>query len=86
MRNIFIFITAATLIGQTPNNYEDLQLLFQDWRGFESPPLLNGAPDYTKQQFKKRQRPFKVLKKRLTNIDTTGWPVAMKVDLSLIHI
>ena len=85
MRNIFIFITAATLIGQTPNNYEDLQLLFQDWRGFESPPLLNGAPDYTKQQFKKRQRPFKVLKKRLTNIDTTGWPVAMKVDWQIVE-
>ena len=36
--------------GQSYNNYEDLHELFFEWRKFENPPLLNGAPDYTKSE------------------------------------
>ncbi|MEA1882803.1 MAG: DUF885 family protein, partial [Candidatus Marinimicrobia bacterium] len=72
-------------MGQSPDNYGDLQDLFRDWRSFENPPLFNGAPDYTVRQFKKRQRPFKSLQKRLANIDTTGWPVSMQVDWQIVE-
>jgi len=30
----------------TSNEYQDLADLFKDWRTFENPPLLDGAPDY----------------------------------------
>ena len=72
MRKITFLLILGFVFGQTPNNYEDLQTLFKDWRAFESPPLLNGSPDYTKRQFKKRQRPIKALQKRLATIDTPG--------------
>ena len=29
------------------NTYDELLVLFEDWRKFETPPLLEGAPDYT---------------------------------------
>ena len=43
------------------SSYVDLEKLFLDWRNFENPPLLNGAPDYTKSQFKKSQNTFNSL-------------------------
>ena len=61
------------LIAQSNSNYESLHELFFEWRKFEKPPLLNGAPDYTKSQFRKRQSNFKRIEKKLHAIDTTGW-------------
>ena len=29
------------------DTHADLVHLFEEWRAFEQPPLLNGAPDYT---------------------------------------
>ena len=84
MNRFVTTLLVGVLAGQTPGNYNDLQALFQEWRAFEKPPLLNGAPDYTKRQFRKRQRPFKVLQKRLVAIDTTGWPVPMRVDWQIV--
>jgi hypothetical protein len=40
----------STMLAQEenlPRDYQKLVELFNDWREFESPPLLNGAPDYT---------------------------------------
>ena len=79
---IFIFVSVE---GQTPENYEELHELFFAWRTFENPPLLKGAPDYTRRQFKKRQRSFNTLQKQLANIDTTGWSKSMQVDWQIIE-
>ena len=66
------------------SSYVDLEKLFLDWRNFENPPLLNGAPDYTKAQFKKSQTTFNSLKNRLINMDTSKWSVHQKVDWQII--
>ncbi len=66
------------------SNYNELEKLFVDWRNFENPPLLNGAPNYTRSQFDKSFRTFKSLKKRLKNIDTTKWLVHQKVDWQIV--
>ena len=66
------------------SSYVDLEKLFLDWRNFENPPLLNGAPDYTKSQFKKSQNTFNSLKNRLINMDTSKWSVHQKVDWQII--
>ena len=41
-------------INNKSTDYQTLINLFYDWREFENPPLLNGAPDYTKERFKKK--------------------------------
>ena len=84
MRNIIAVLVAVLYISPVQagqdNNYEQLHEFFFEWREFESPPLRDGAPDYTKGQFNKRRRVFKALERKLANIDTSGW------SLSLIHI
>ena len=78
-------ILIGVLTGQTPDKHEALPALFQDWREFENPPLLNGAPDYTERQFRKRHRSFRALKKRLAAIDTAGWSASKKVDWQIVE-
>jgi hypothetical protein len=66
------------------NNYTSLVSLFKDWRAFEKPPLLKGAPDYTAVSFNKRLAAFKALQSRLNNIDTSSLLIEQKVDWMLV--
>lgn len=58
--------------------------VFADWRAFEKPPLWEGAPDYRIQTWEAREPEFGQLRKALADIDTVGWPIAQKVDYTLI--
>lgn len=66
------------------NSYDDLVSLFKDWRTFEKPPVRDGAPDYTAETFNKRWPEFQQLQQQLIAIDTTGWPIAEKVDWMIV--
>ncbi len=68
----------------TSNSYEDLVSLFHEWRSFENPPLLNGAPDYTVETFEKRWPEFKKLQNKLHAIDFSDWPVDQQVDWHIV--
>jgi hypothetical protein len=59
--------------------------LFAQWRAFESPPLLNGAPDYTVEQFAARRSDFEHLRTRLQAFDIEDWPVPQQVDWHLVR-
>lgn len=73
-------------ISQAPttNDYKDLVSLFKDWRAFETPPLLDGAPDYTATTFEKRWPEFKALQAKLLAMDTFGWSVENQVDYHIV--
>ena len=84
---LFFFIGTASLEAQTNSsskNYTSLVDLFYEWRGFEKPPLLNGAPNYTKNSFNKRHVEFKKLRARLKKIDVSGWEKAQKIDFEVV--
>jgi hypothetical protein len=81
---IYLLSFSVHLFSQSPFNDHDLQKLYSQWRSFEIPPLKNGAPDYTITQFKKRDKQFKLLQKRLSGIDTTGWSISSQVDWQLV--
>jgi len=68
----------------TSANYEDLTSLFKEWRSFETPPMLDGAPDYKAETFTKRWPEFKKLQARLNAIDYSKWPVAQQVDWHIV--
>ncbi len=76
------FLVAKNDLAKEPSgtSYEKLVALFHDWRAFEKPPLRDGAPDYTKETFEKRQPRFQKLRQQLLDIDTSGWPVPQQVD------
>ncbi len=65
--------------------YDDLLDLFTEWREFESPPLRDGAPDYTAPTFAKRYPVFKALRNRLDSFDIGGWSVEQQVDWHLVR-
>lgn len=68
----------------TSNSYDDLVSLFQEWRSFEKPPMVDGAPDYSKTTFDQRWPAFQQLRNKLARIDTSGWPIAEKADWMVV--
>lgn len=85
--SLFVFI----LVGQNikaqsaGNDYTHLVALFKDWRAFETPPLREGAPDYTLVTFEKRSAYFAALQKKLRAIDTTSWSIPHQVDWQIVN-
>lgn len=79
-------VSPIQLISQQENDsYENLVALFKEWRAFENPPLLNGAPDYTKETFEKRGPEFKLIQEKFQSIDTTAWPIPQQVDWRVVN-
>jgi hypothetical protein len=78
-------VTAAGATMQTNPGYPDLLTLFADWRDFESPPLLDGAPDYTRERFAARRGDFQTLQSRLESFSIDDWPVPQQVDWHIVR-
>ncbi|MEM6344389.1 MAG: hypothetical protein AAF927_10940 [Bacteroidota bacterium] len=87
--SIFLGTIFLLLACQTPqkestvraeNDHQSLVALFKEWRAFEKPPLLNGAPDYTAATFAQRWPKFLHLRDRLHAMDTSAWSVPDQVD------
>jgi hypothetical protein len=82
---MFSLIGVSGIAQQKQSNYyTSLVSLFKDWRAFEKPPLLKGAPDYTAASFNKRWTAFKNLQSSLNKIDTSSLTVEQKVDWMLV--
>jgi hypothetical protein len=79
---LFLISVPGTAMAST---HADLIQLFEDWRAFESPPLLDGAPDYTAERFEARQPEFLKLRARLNAFDISDWPVPEQVDWHLVR-
>ncbi len=82
---MFSLICASGMSQQKQtNDYASLVSLFKEWRAFEKPSLLKGAPDYTVLNFNKRWPAFKLLQSKLNRIDTSTWTIEHKVDWMLV--
>ncbi|GAB5413553.1 MAG: hypothetical protein Cons2KO_11560 [Congregibacter sp.] len=66
-------------------SYSDLVTLFEDWREFETPPLLNGAPDYTAARFEKAHTELATYRDRLNSFDIADWPIDKQVDWHILR-
>jgi len=93
MKNLFFLLllfgcnvtTNQTYSERKTNNYQDLVDLFKDWRKFESPPLLNGAPDYTQERFNNDQEKFSELRDKLNNFDINKWSISNQIDWHIVR-
>ena len=68
-----------------PNSYEALVRLFEDWREFERPPMLDGAPDYTAERFEAAHEGLAGYVERLNAIEIGDWPVEQQVDWHIVR-
>ena len=82
---LLFLATSGTAQAQNSNDYDDLLQLFSDWRTFERPPMLDGAPDYTAETFANRRPAYEALRTRLDAFDIDAWPVPQQVDWHLIR-
>ena len=91
MKKIALFPLLALLLGSFPSaaaepaNHAQLVELFREWRAFERPPLLDGAPDYTAERFAQRRPQFDALRAKLDAIDPSAWPIDQQVDWHLVR-
>ncbi|MFK7956815.1 MAG: hypothetical protein AB8B96_12050, partial [Lysobacterales bacterium] len=74
-----------TANAQATQDHEDLLTLFADWRSFETPPMLNGAPDYTTAGFSARHGSFQALRERLNRFNIENWSIEQQVDWHLVR-
>jgi uncharacterized protein (DUF885 family) len=65
--------------------YQDLVTLFEDWREFESPPMLNGAPDYTADRLAAAHAELADYQARLNAMDPSEWPIEQQVDWHIVR-
>ena len=67
------------------DHYAALVELFEDWREFERPPLLNGVPDYTEATTARRHAELAEYRARLDAIDYSAWHVDLQVDWHIVR-
>ena len=84
-----LLVLAATSCTAEDSNaadgYQDLLALFEDWREFETPPLRDGAPDYTAERFEAAHAELNDYQSRLNALETSGWPIEHQVDWHLLR-
>jgi uncharacterized protein (DUF885 family) len=67
------------------SRYEDLVTLFGEWRDFQRPKLVNGVPDYSTAAMTAQRQALPAFVRRLSAVDTTGWPIPQRVDWELVR-
>ncbi len=92
---VFIFFIIFSFFGCAPqdekgniissNDYQDLVKLFEEWREFQKPEIIDGVPDYTAAVMKKQRLGLREFQDRLAAINTSSWPVSQQVDYHIVR-
>jgi hypothetical protein len=101
LRDPSVFLTTVCLLaaaalaggdsGQAPpgvsrsTRYVDLVSFFRDWRSFQKPKLVDGAPDYSAGAMAVQQRELDAFRQRLAAIDPSGWAIPQQVDYFIVR-
>lgn len=70
---------------QPTAGYAALVKLFEQWREFEHPAMHGDVPDYGPGAMAAKAAALPAWQKRLSAIDTQGWPIAQLNDLKLVR-
>lgn len=82
----FFALSAVYALPQgSRNTYNDLLRLFQEWREFQKPVLVNGFADYSPSAMAAQQKSLKKYQARLAALDMRGWPVSEVIDYNLVR-
>ncbi len=90
---IFTFISCSSQkeknrnqsTNHSSNRYEDLLILFKEFREFQKPKVTDGVPDYTADAMNKQKREVRTFQNRLAAIDPSSWPIAKQVDYHIVR-
>ncbi len=92
---VFIFFIIFSLFGCAPNkekgdissssDYQDLVKLFEEWREFQKPEMVDCVPDYTAAAMEKQRLGLREFQGRLAAINPSSWPVSQQVDYHIVR-
>jgi hypothetical protein len=77
--------TSSSPKTTTSTRYEDLTTLFGEWRSFQQPKRVDGAPDYSAGAMAAQARDLAGFASRLSAIDPTSWPIPQQVDYYIVR-
>ena len=77
--------SGSTKSAGNGTSHDDLVQLFREWRDFQRPKLVDGAPDYSPRAMSAQRRELARYQSRLSAFDTTGWSIAQQVDLHILR-
>jgi hypothetical protein len=83
--SLTVSVTAMAQSSSGANSYDNLLVLFENWRTFERPPLLDGAPDYSEKTTARRHQELNSYQAWLTAFDISTWPIEQQVDWHLVR-
>ncbi len=66
-------------------SHEELLRFFDDWRAFQKPKRVDGAPDYSPAAMAAQRQGLVTFRRRLAAIDPTGWPIPQQVDYHVVR-
>jgi len=75
----------CTTKTQPKRDYSDLVSLFNEFREFMKPRVIDGVPDYSKEAMKRQYQKLKEYQKRLDAFDISQWPVSQQVDYHIVR-
>jgi hypothetical protein len=76
---------SGTAKAAPPGTYDDLVVLYKDFRAFQKPRVVNGVPDYTPAAMAAQQKALAEYQKRLAAIDPNAWPIPQQVDYQIVR-
>jgi len=82
-----VFLSCSSDTGETlsvENSYDDLVDLFEEWREFQKPSVVDGVPDYSADAMTEQHLELKEYQNRLAAIDPSSWPVSQQVDYHIV--
>ena len=78
-------LTAAGAGPGAKREYADLLALWKEFREYQKPRATAGVPDYTAAAMSAQKARIAEFQGRLAAFDTTGWPVAQRVDFEIVR-
>ena len=70
---------------KSSGDYADLVSLFEEFREFIKPSVVDGVPDFSAAAMEEQYRGVRRLQERLAAIDSGGWDVTQKVDYHVVR-
>ncbi len=70
--------------GNAGADYDDLVKLFNEFREFQKPDLVDGIPDYREAAMNEKHLGVQEFQKRLATLDTAGWSISHQIDYYLV--
>jgi hypothetical protein len=66
-------------------NYQDLIILFKEFRDYQKPRIVEGIPDYTKEAMEEQYARLPEFRQKLSLIDPSDWTIPEKVDYEILR-